>query len=334
MKLTVLILCALLQAMILSVGGGQNARPAWPGPSALKDKTATGIRFVPLNKDALNDALRQPEGMLRVGLMPVAQRASTQTASQKCPQLVIACPLYIVEQDTQLRFSALVAGRDPQSELAYTWKLSSGTINDGQGTASITVNTVGLAGRRIIATVKVNGLSRECQNTVSCDVEVARQRRARQQPDTGTEARQPEMMEVRPSDTAEVRPPEMMEVRPSDSTASTAAVRRLDVYGDLLFEAEKTRLAGFARQLRREPDAQGYIIVYGGQCSSETQARERAERAKEWLINRHEIDASRIVIIDGGYREKWTTEIFIGPIDAALPELTASVRPLDQSRCK
>jgi hypothetical protein len=120
-----------------------------------------------------------------------------------------------------------------------------------------------------------------------------------------------------------------MESRPVESTG----VRRLDVYGDLLFDAEKTRLAGFARQLRKEPDAQGYIIVYGGKCSAETQAQERAERAKDWLINRHEIDASRIVIIDGGYRDNLMTEIFIGSIDASLPELTAPVRRPDQSRC-
>jgi len=130
------------------------------------------------------------------------------------------------------------------------------------------------------------------------------------------------MMEVRPTDRTEVRPPNM------------AQVRRLDAYGDLDFNAEKTRLAGFARELRKEPDAQGYIIVYGGQCDAQTRAQEQAERAKDWLINHHRIDASRIVTIDGGYREKLVTEIFMGSLDASLPELRASLQPLAQSRCK
>jgi antitoxin (DNA-binding transcriptional repressor) of toxin-antitoxin stability system len=111
-------------------------------------------------------------------------------------------------------------------------------------------------------------------------------------------------------------------------------VRRLDAYGDLALDLEKTHLAGFARELRSAPDAQGYIVVYGGRCSAGSQALERAERAKEWLISKHGIDASRIVAIDGGYRETLRTEIYIGAIDATWPELESSIQPLDQSRCK
>jgi hypothetical protein len=238
----------------------------------------------------VNAPLLLPEKMF-AGVRSLAreQRPPSQPAAPvRCPQLVIACPLYIVAQDTQLRFSALVASQDSGAALTYTWSLSTGKINAGQGTPTITVDTTGLGGRRVNATVSVSGLASECQNMASCAIYVA---------------------------------------GPKDA-------RPFDAYGDLAFNLEKARLASFATELRHEPNAQGYIVVYGGRCSADTQAQERAERAKDWLINEQGIDASHIVTIDGGYRETTATEIFIGPIDATLPELKASTGPLDKSRCK
>jgi hypothetical protein len=260
-KLLVLLLCSSLLILFVPSGYSRNARHAPASIAPARDKASTGGLF---------------------------DLSAAQTPARQCPQLVIACPLYIVAQDTQLRFSALVAGHDPGAALAYTWSLSSGTVNAGQGTPSITVDTTGLGGRRITATVSVSGLDAQCQNIASCAIYVA---------------------------------------RPKDA-------RLLDTYGDLAFNLEKERLLSLATEMRHAPDSQGYIIAYGGRCGAEGQAQERAERAKEWLINEHGIDASHIVVIDGGYRETPATEIFIGPIDATLPELTASAGPLDKSRCK
>lgn len=298
LKLITFILCFLAQTLILPVGG-QNVRPA-----------------------------------------------------PQCPQLVIACPLDMVEQDTQLRFSAMVASRDANPSLTYTWSLTSGRISEGQGTPSIIVDTTGLGGRRITAKVFVGGLGRECQSTLSCNILVMKS--------SGTAARQGERVAQQTASVIKPPPPVAKPntpvikpttpaVRPNATIAKPATsaskptaerrvdeggVRRLDAYDDLALDLEKTHLASFARELRSAPDSQGYIIVYGGRCSAGNQAIERAERAKEWLINRHGIDASRIVAIDGGYRETLTTEIYIGAIDATLPELKSSIQPLDQSRCK
>ncbi|HEX8775287.1 MAG TPA: hypothetical protein VF735_17090 [Pyrinomonadaceae bacterium] len=260
-ELLFLLLCSALLTSSVPVGYGQTIgdKPAAFAPA--RDNALTGVLF---------------------------DIVSAQTPAVQCPQLVIACPLYIVPQDTQLRFSALVAGQDTGTALTYTWSLSSGTVSAGQGTPSITVDTTGLGGRRITATVSVSGLAARCQNMASCAIYVA---------------------------------------RPKDA-------RLLDTYGDLDFNLEKTRLLNLVTELRNAPESEGYIIVYGGRCSAETEALERAERAKDWLINEHGIEASHIVTIDGGYRESPATEIFIGPVDATLPELNASTGPLDKSRCK
>lgn len=286
-------------------------------------------------------------------LLLIAPGGSSQSArpAPKCPQLVIACPLETVEQDTQLRFSALVAGDDPGVALTYSWSLSNGRISEGQGTPSIMVDTTGMGGRRITAKVVVGGLGRDCQSTVSCAILVVkpvgptiRQTESATTPtataikpaETATRPTQPASRTseavVKPAEVVR-KPADAPRINNSENRDNTAA-RRLDGYGDLTFELEKEHLAGFARELRRAPDAQGYIIVYGGRCSADSAALERAERAKEWLIDRHGVDASRIVVIDGGYRETQSTEIFVAPVDATLPELKGSVQPLDRSSCK
>lgn len=290
---------------------------------------------------------------------PVAGSSQSARPVMKCPQLVIACPLETVEQDTQLRFSALVAGDDTGAVLSYSWSLSNGRISEGQGTPSIIVDTTGMGGQRITARVVVGGLGRDCQSTVSCAILVVKSggpkkmRPAESAPRPVAPAAKPTTPAVKPverapsppqpvSRTGEVvvkpaeavrkpaDPPRMKNVEARDS----AVARRMDDYGDLTFELEKEHLARFARELRRAPDAQGYIVAYGGRCSEDSAALERAERAKEWLIFKHAVDASRLVVIDAGYRETVATEIFIAPVDATLPELKGSAQPLDRSGCK
>ncbi|HEX8143759.1 MAG TPA: hypothetical protein VF553_14255 [Pyrinomonadaceae bacterium] len=284
-RLIVLILSALLSTLIVPGGYRLNAGPTLATIRTAKDEASATVPF-----RLINSPLLSPQKLVaKASLTRGEQRPAAPSRPDRCPQLVIACPLYIVEQDTQLRFSALVAGQDSGAALSYTWSLAGGTINAGQGTPTITADTTGLGGRRVVATVAVSGLAAECQSVATCAIYVARPKEA----------------------------------------------RLLDSYGDLAFDLEKARLAVFATELKNKPDLQGYIVVYGGRCGAETQAQERAERAKDWLINEHGIEASHIVAIDGGARETTTTEIFVGPIDATLPELAATTTgPLDNSRCK
>ena len=263
--------------------------------------------------------------LIQILIVPVGSGGQNARPAQRCPQLVIACPLETVEQDTQLRFSAMVAGSDSNPSLTYTWSLSAGKISEGQGTPSIIVDTTALGGRRITAKVLVGGLASECQSALSCAIFVMK-------PAGGVVSKSTDVLVSKPPTSRPTEKPAVVVVKPAEVGSTNA--RRLDDYGDLPLDVERKHLAGLARELQAAPGSQGYIIVYGGRCTDETQALERAERAKEWLINKHGIDASRIVAIDGGYREALTTEIFVGPIDATLPELKASVQTLDQSRCQ
>jgi hypothetical protein len=58
-----------------------------------------------------------------------------------------------------MTFTANVSGG---GDVTYNWAVSAGTISSGQGTSSITVDTTGLAGQNVTATVDLGGLDPNC----------------------------------------------------------------------------------------------------------------------------------------------------------------------------
>jgi hypothetical protein len=90
--------------------------------------------------------------------------ASTQKEKQKppCPTMKVICP-DSVKQGDQMTFSAEIKGGDSNVTPTYNWTVSAGTIESGQGTASINVTTKGLeADSNITATVEAGGYDRDC----------------------------------------------------------------------------------------------------------------------------------------------------------------------------
>jgi hypothetical protein len=98
--------------------------------------------------------------------------------------------------------------------------------------------------------------------------------------------------------------------------------RMFDSYGGLSWEDEKAHLDNFAIALQHDPDSIGYILVYAGRRACVGEAKERALRAKEYVVETRGIQASRIKWIDGGYREKLTT--ILQPVPRGAPEFAAS----------
>jgi hypothetical protein len=91
-----------------------------------------------------------------------------------------------------------------------------------------------------------------------------------------------------------------------ESRASRPTYTPIDSYGNLCWEEEQARLNNFATQLQGNPALTGFIIVYAGRASCRGEAKYRAERAKKW-ITKHGIKAERIILKDGGYRERVET---------------------------
>jgi len=77
-----------------------------------------------------------------------------------CPTLDINGPSGTTNPGSPMTFTATTSG-----DVTYNWSVSAGTISSGQGTSSITVDTTGLAGQTVTATVELGGLDPNC----NCD---------------------------------------------------------------------------------------------------------------------------------------------------------------------
>lgn len=72
-----------------------------------------------------------------------------------------------VEPNTPLVFKVKVNGKLPTATPEFKWWLSAGTITKGEGTDEITVDTAGLAGQTLTATVELTGAPAGCKNVAS-----------------------------------------------------------------------------------------------------------------------------------------------------------------------
>jgi hypothetical protein len=85
-----------------------------------------------------------------------------------CPNVAIECPDKVVVGEP-LTFRSTVTGGSPAVRPIYNWTVSAGQIIDGQGTDTIRVNTTGLAGQSITATLSMGGYTLEC--SANCTVQ-------------------------------------------------------------------------------------------------------------------------------------------------------------------
>jgi hypothetical protein len=104
---------------------------------------------------------------------------------------------------------------------------------------------------------------------------------------------------------------------------TTPLAVKFDSYGATSPGGEKARLRRFAAELKKEEYglryAQGHIISYGGRRTYAGEALTRGERARRYLIERLGVEAGRLVVVDGGYRESWAIELYIVPPGAVPP---------------
>ncbi|HEV3468063.1 MAG TPA: hypothetical protein VG148_01995 [Pyrinomonadaceae bacterium] len=186
-----------------------------------------------------------------------------------CPNVSIYCP-DVTQTGAPITFTASVSGGTAGVTPVYNWRVSEGTIISGQGTPSITVDTAGLGGRQITATVEVEGYNLECR--ASCQ-----------------------------------------------SSIPAPPVATHTEFGEIARDDEKARLDLYAIELQNSPGAQGYIIGYGGSRPRYGDGQRRADRAREYLVNQRGVEASRLVVINGGTRPTASTELWIVPPGANAP---------------
>jgi hypothetical protein len=209
------------------------------------------------------------------------------TVKSPCPYPVIISAPPQVNEGEVITFTADVSytGTAP---LNYTWTVSPGNARllSGAGTPTITVDSTTLAGQRITATLVVDDGSGDA---------ACRQT---------TEA------------TTYVPP-----TPPRESPSS----RQFDVCCSCSFDDQKARLDNLAVELQNDPSTTTYVIAYGGRTSRIGQADLLGSRARDYLVAQRGIDQSRIVVINGGFREEDCVELWIVPSGATPPQPTPTV---------
>jgi hypothetical protein len=86
-----------------------------------------------------------------------------------CPTVSVTCPDSATE-NVPVTFSASLSGGSANITPIYKWTVSAGRIISGQGTESISVDTAGLAGQTIRASLDVGGYGESCP--ASCTVSI------------------------------------------------------------------------------------------------------------------------------------------------------------------
>lgn len=172
--------------------------------------------------------------------------------------------------------------------IKYTWRVtpSSAKVISGLGTATLTVDSTGLGGQRITATLTADDGSADpaCAQTVQAVSVIA-----------------------------------AMEKK-------VIVAREYDECNGCTFDDQKARLDNLAIELQNDPSTRGYILAYGGRMSPIGQVEKLMSRARDYLVTQRGIDASRLVVVNGGFREDDSVELWLVPSGAAAPLPTPTVQ--------
>ncbi|HVG17973.1 MAG TPA: hypothetical protein VNI02_02905 [Blastocatellia bacterium] len=106
--------------------------------------------------------------------------------------------------------------------------------------------------------------------------------------------------------------------------------RKIDAYGNTSLGEERARLDKFAVLLKDEPEGvKGFIVGYAGRSARAGEAQSRADRAKEYLVEKNAFYNPRLNTVDCGYREEQATELWITAVGGAPPLCSPSIKPSD-----
>ena len=96
------------------------------------------------------------------------ERGESRRMQSVCPTSVeVRCPSGLRAAGEGLTFTGSFQSSSNEL-LTYNWTVSAGTITSGQGTDSINVDTTGLSGRSVTATMTLGGLDPLCMRAASC----------------------------------------------------------------------------------------------------------------------------------------------------------------------
>lgn len=101
--------------------------------------------------------------------------------------------------------------------------------------------------------------------------------------------------------------------------SATHEPTKFDEYGDLPSDDEAAHLDLFADRLFNRPKLRGYIRTYSRSQMQRGSYLRRLHGIARYLTEARGIEANRIAVVDGGYREKFVTQLWLVPEGAEPP---------------
>jgi len=270
-----------------------------------RGETTTDYRAFDLDAGLHTVQVRLPNGQFwvrevelpagRVKCVVVNYRPLPPLPKSPCPFPVsISAPSQVTDGEI-ITYTADVA-YSGNSALRYTWKVvpSSARVISGLGTSTLNVDSTGLGGQRITATLTADDGSSD----PSC-------------------AQSAQAVSI---------------IAPIKKVAIVA--REFDECINCTFDDQKARLDNLAVELQNDPSTRAYIIAYGGRMSPVGQVEKLMSRARDYIVTQRGIDASRLVVVNGGFREEDSVELWVVPSGAAAPQATPTVQAGEIKRHK
>jgi hypothetical protein len=237
--------------------------------------------------------IEMPAG--RVKCVVVNYRPLPPLPKSPCPFPVnISAPNQVTEGEIITYTADVTYSGD--AAVKYTWVVSpsSARIISGLGTSTLNVDSTGLGGQRIIATLTADDGSSD----PAC-------------------AQSAQAVSI---------------IAPIKKVAIVA--REFDECDNCTFDDQKARLDNLAVELQNDPSTRAYVIAYGGRMSPVGQVEKLMSRAREYLVTQRGIDASRLVVVNGGFREDDSVELWVVPSGASAPQPTPTVQAGEIKRRK
>lgn len=263
----------------------------------VRGETQTDYRSFELEPGMHNVSVKLPNGNMwtrdidvpagRVKCVVVNYRPLPPAPKSPCPFPVSVSAPKSVNEGEIITYAA-DATYGGTSGLNYKWTISpsSAHVMSGAGSPTLTVDSTGLGGQRVIATLAVDDGSVDpaCRQTAQAISMVAAEEK------------------------------------------KIIVARSFDECNNCTFDDQKARLDNLAVELQNDPTTQAYVIAYGGRTSPIAQVERLMTRARDYLTNERGIDKSRIVVVNGGFREADSVELWIVPSGAAPPRATPTVQ--------
>lgn len=118
--------------------------------------------------------------------------------------------------------------------------------------------------------------------------------------------------------------------------------RKIDEFGDLSCCDLTSRIGNIFEEVRNLENSKGYIIIYNGKLTYATQKPlyPRLNQGKAEIeniktrIKFYNFEENRIVFIDGGFREKFTVELWLVPNGVTPPKPTPTLKKMKYRKGK